>query len=65
MTSTNEQIALPKMRTINQACSDVGLSYRCLMTLCKQNKIVHIKVGSKYMINLDKLIEFLNQGEIA
>ena len=29
----------------------------------KQNKIVHIKSGNKFLVNVDKFIEFLNTGE--
>ena len=31
--------------------------------MCKQNKIVHIKSGNKFLVNVDKFIEFLNTGE--
>ena len=31
--------------------------------MCKQNKIVHIKSGNKFLVNVDKFIEFLNAGE--
>ena len=31
--------------------------------MCKQNKIVHIKSGNKFLVNVDKFIEYLNTGE--
>ena len=39
------------------------ISYKALWQMCKQNKIVHIKSGNKFLVNVDKFIEFLNTGE--
>ena len=40
-----------------------SFSYKALWQMCKQNKIVHIKSGNKFLVNVDKFIEFLNTGE--
>lgn len=32
--------------------------------MCKQNKIVHIKSGNKFLVNVDKFVEYLNAGEL-
>lgn len=56
-------MTIPTMVTISQAAGHTGLSYDCIRKLCLQKKIVYIRAGCKYMINLEKLIEFLNQGE--
>ena len=53
---------MPRMRTIKEAAAETDLSYHCIRTWCLQNKIVHIRAGNKYLVNLDKLIEFLNSG---
>ena len=37
--------------------------HKALWQMCKQNKIVHIKSGNKFLVNVDKFIEFLNTGE--
>ena len=50
----------PLMKTIHEASVETGLSYYFLRRLCLQNKIVFIKSGRKYYINMEKLIEFLN-----
>jgi len=34
-----------------------------IYNLCKENRIVYIKTGRKYLINMDKLTVFLNRGE--
>lgn len=53
----------PKMVTLAVASKESGLSYDYLRKLCLQNKIVYVRAGVKYLINWDKLVEFLNQGE--
>ena len=54
---------IPTMITIKEASSRTGLSYDYIRKLCLRGKIIYIKAGSKFLINLDKLVEFLNTGE--
>lgn len=63
----NEKLA--RMRTIQQCTEhfkqydpDTAISDYYLRCLVKQNKISHVMAGKKYLINLDKLIEFLNES---
>lgn len=51
---------MPRMKTIREASIECGLSYNCLRQLCLNNQIVHIRVGTKFLINMDKLKDFLN-----
>ena len=48
---------------IAEASKQTGLSYDFIRKLCLQDKIVYVRAGVKYLINWDKLVEFLNQGE--
>lgn len=57
-----EERKVPRMVPIKTAAAESGLSYDFIRKLCIQKKIVFIKSGAKYLINLDKLIEFLNTG---
>ena len=50
----------PAMKTIREASKVTGLSYHFLRQLCMQNKIVYIKSGRKYYINMRKLAEYLD-----
>ena len=54
---------IPKMIGIAEASKKTGLSYDFIRKLCLQDKIVYVRAGVKYLINWDKLVEFLNQGE--
>ena len=54
---------VPEMVTIKEATRRTGLSYSLLRNLCLQNKIIYIRTGNKYLINFEKLCDYLNKGE--
>ena len=54
---------VPTMLTIKEASNNFNLSQNCLRKWCLQNKIVHTMAVKKYLINVEKLAEFLNNGE--
>ena len=58
-----EQIV--QMVTLKEASSRTGLSYSCLRKMCINRQIVHIKAGSKFLLNWEKLVDYLNTGECA
>lgn len=58
-------LKIPTMLTISEASEITKLSEYRIRQLCITNQIVHIRAGSKYLINLDKLVEYLNRGDPA
>lgn len=54
---------VPVMKTIKEASELTGVSYDYLRKLCLQKKIIHIRAGNKFLINMERLIDYLNQGE--
>ncbi len=56
-----EQIV--QMVTLKEASSRTGISYDRLRKMCINNQIVHIKAGSKFLLNWEKLVDYLNNGE--
>ena len=54
---------IPEMVPLKEASSRTGISYDWLRKLCLQGKIVHIRAGSKYLVNFGKLIDYLNTGD--
>lgn len=56
-------LKVPTMKPITEVENETGLSYRLLLTLCKENKVAHIKAGRKFLINYEKLIDYLNTGD--
>ena len=51
---------VPRMLTIQQAADETGLSYNCIRRWCLEKRIVYRKSGSKYLINMGKLKDYLN-----
>lgn len=56
-------MTIPTMKTLKEAAQITGLSYDYLRKLCLQGKIVYVRAGNKFLLNMEKLVEFLNQGE--
>lgn len=52
---------MPTMVTIKAAAEKTGLSYSCLRRWILEGKFPYfVRAGSKYLINQEKLVEFLN-----
>jgi excisionase family DNA binding protein len=60
---TENQIKIPKMVTIVKAAELTGVSYNYVRRLCLTKQIVFVKTGCKYLINLEKFVDFLNNGQ--
>lgn len=53
----------PQMKTIQQLADESGIAYGAIRRWCLEGKIVFVKAGTKYLINVEKFYNFLN-GEI-
>ena len=51
------------METINEASKISGLAKYSIRQMVLQNKVKYVRTGKKYLINIESLIEYLNQGE--
>ena len=60
-----ENVLCPTMLTIKEAAKTVGISCYAIrqMVIKKNSRIKFIKCGSKYLLNLDSLVNYLNTGE--
>lgn len=56
------ELKIPTMVTLAEASKQTGLSYDYLRKLCLTGQITHIRAGKKYLINLEKLVDYLNGG---
>lgn len=56
-------LKVPTMKTIKELMNETGFSYRHIVSLCRDEKIVYIKAGKKFLINYEKFIEYLNTGD--
>ena len=59
----NENLKIPLMKTVVQAAEMTGLATYQIRQLVLNNKVRYIKAGSKYLINIDSLIQYLNEGD--
>ena len=52
---------MPRMMTLREAAAETGLTYSCLRRWIKSGAFsYYVMAGSKYLINLERLVEFLN-----
>ena len=56
------EMKIPTMLSLREAAKRTGLSYDYLRKACNRQEIVHVRCGNKILINLEKLIEYLNDG---
>ena len=55
--------AIPRMGTLKEAEALAGIPYSAIRKMCITGKVVHVRVGTKYLVNLDKLAEYLETGD--
>ncbi len=54
---------IPTMKSISECSEIVGLAKYHVRRLVLQGKVKYVRSGSKYLVNVDSLIEYLNSGE--
>ena len=64
----NQPKTLRRMRTINQALLEIkaldpnsAITYNYISTLCKENKIHNINIGTKKLLDLNSLLNYLEK----
>lgn len=53
----------PRMMTIKKLSEQTGISEFHIRRLIKSNRIKYIRTGTKYLVNFDKFVEYLNNGD--
>lgn len=56
----DKTVKIPRMVTIREAAQATSISEYAIRKMCRDNSIVHIRAGVKYLVNFDRLIETLN-----
>ena len=54
---------IPEMIGLREAARRTGLSYGFLRRLCLSGQIVHIRAGTKFLINWQRFVDYLNRGD--
>ena len=61
MTANN----IPRMETVKTTAKMFGLAEHFVRQLVLSGKIVAVKAGRKYLVNIDKFAEYLNSAKVA
>ena len=59
------EIVIPEMKTISEASEITGLTKYNIRKLVLQGKVKFVRCGVKYLLNMDSLINYLNNGDNA
>ncbi len=54
---------MPVMARIKKASELSGITEYRLRQLCKEGKIVCVRCGNRFLINMDRLADYLNTGD--
>lgn len=60
-----QKFIIPHLKTISKASKIVGLTKYHVRKLVLQDKIKYVRSGVKYLVNVDSLINYLNNGDNA
>lgn len=58
-----EEIQPPQMLSIAQTAKVIGLAKHHVRQLVLQDKVKYVRSGVKYLLNLNSLINYLNNGD--
>ena len=58
----NLETMVPTMLTIQQTAQKTGIAAYRIRQMVLNNEIPFVKAGCKYLVNLEKFIDFLNGG---
>ena len=59
----NNTIRYPNMGTVKRAAEIYGLSPSYIRRLCKTGKIRYVNAGHMWLVNLDSLARYFEQGD--
>lgn len=59
-TNANEPQTIPKMVTVKEAAKLTGMTEYFIRSKLRNNEIVYVKTGTKYLINFNLFVDFLN-----
>lgn len=58
-----ETIRYPNMSTVKKAADLYGLSPYYIRRLCKEGKVRYVNAGHMWLVNLDSLARYFEQGD--
>ena len=61
----NNNIAVPRMRTIKQTAEIFGLPVHFVREKVSAGEVVAVRAGRRFLVNVDKFAEYLNTCTIS
>ena len=58
-----DSVQYPRMATVKKAAELYGLSPAYIRRLCRQGKIRYVVAGHRWLVNLDSLARYFNEGD--
>ena len=55
---------VPNMETVQKAAQLYGLSPNYIRRLCKLGKVRYVDCGNRWLVNLDSLARYFEQGDV-
>lgn len=56
-------MTIPTMVSIKEASRQTGISYEFIRQLIRERKIIYVRAGVKFLVNMESLVEYLSTGE--
>ena len=56
-------MTIPTMVSIKEASRQTGISYEFIRQLIRERKIIYVRAGVKFLVNMESLVEYLITGE--
>lgn len=54
------EFSIPKMKTIEETAAMFGVSSYFVRKLVRSGRVVAVKTGRKYLVNIDRFADYLN-----
>lgn len=56
-------MTIPTMVSIKEASRQTSISYEFIRQLIRERKIIYVRAGVKFLVNMESLVEYLSTGE--
>ncbi|WP_243871884.1 excisionase family DNA-binding protein [Faecalicatena fissicatena] len=56
-------MTIPTMVSIKEASRQTGISYEFIRQLIRERKIIYVRAGVKFLVNMESLVDYLSTGE--
>lgn len=62
-TKMSNAITYPNMSTVKEAAAQFGVTAAYIRTLCRTGKVRFVCAGNRWLVNMDSLAAYFNEGD--